>query len=271
MINPPCSLIIATYNWAPALQLCLESVLKQSLAPNEIIIADDGSGNETKDLINHYKNKFVFPVKHVWQPDEGYQLAKIRNKVFAIATSNYIVQVDGDLILHPHFIRDHVHFSKENTFVSGTRALLNKNITRKLVEEQRVPSISMLYPHFKKKYNAIYSKPLSLINDLWQRSEKNIHYVLGCNMAFWKNDLLNVNGYNEEFSGWGKEDNDIASRLINAGVKLRFLKFGAIAYHLHHKTASMVSVEKNQELFYKSKKDRITYINKGIDQYNNEL
>jgi hypothetical protein len=90
-------------------------------------------------------------------------------------------------------------------------------------------------------------------------------------MAFWKNDLLNVNGYNEEFSGWGKEDNDIASRLINAGVKLRFLKFGAIAYHLHHKTASMASVEKNQELFYKSKKDRITYINKGIDQYNNEL
>jgi hypothetical protein len=90
-------------------------------------------------------------------------------------------------------------------------------------------------------------------------------------MAFWKNDLLNVNGYNEEFSGWGKEDNDIASRLINAGVKLRFLKFGAIAYHLHHKTASMVSVEKNQELFYKSKKDRIIYINKGIDQYNNEL
>jgi glycosyltransferase involved in cell wall biosynthesis len=271
MINPPCSLIIATYNWASALQLCLESVLNQSLMPNEIIIADDGSANETKDIINHYKNKFAILLKHVWQPDEGYQLAKIRNKAFAIATSNYILQVDGDLILHPHFVRDHVNFSKENTFVSGARALLNEGITQKLIEEQNAISVSTLYPHLKKKYNAIRSKPLSLLNDLWQRSEKNMHYVLGCNMAFWKNDLLKINGYNEAFNGWGKEDNDIASRLVNAGVKLRFLKFGAIVYHLHHKTAPKLSVEKNQDLFNKSKKDRITYIKKGIDQYNNEL
>jgi cellulose synthase/poly-beta-1,6-N-acetylglucosamine synthase-like glycosyltransferase len=235
--------------------------------PNEIIIADDGSTNETKDRIDQYKNKFTIPLKHVWQPDEGYQLAKIRNKAFAMAASNYIIQVDGDLILHPHFIHDHVHFSKENTFVSGTRALINQNTTQKLIEEERVPAISILYPQLTKKYNAIYLKPLSLINDVFQKSVKNMHYVLGCNMAFWKNDLLKVNGYNEDFSGWGKEDNDIASRLINAGVKLRFLKFGAIVYHLHHKTASMLSVNKNKELFNKSKKEGITYVKKGIDQY----
>ncbi len=239
--------------------------------PNEIIIADDGSANETKELIDLYKKKFVIPLKHVWQPDEGYQLAKIRNKAFAIANANYIIQVDGDLILHPHLIRDHVHFSKENTFVSGTRALLNKTMTRKLIKEQRVPPISRLYPHVKKKYNAIHSKPLLLLNNFWQKDKKNMHYVLGCNMAFWKNDLVKVNGYNEAFIGWGKEDNDIASRLINAGVKLSFLKFGAIAYHLHHKTAPTLSVEKNEKLFNKSKNDRITYIKKGIDQYNVEL
>lgn len=271
MTNLTCSLIIATYNWVPALQLSLESVLKQSLMPNEIIIADDGSAGETKKLIELYKKKFAVPLKYVWQPDEGYQLARIRNKAFAIATSDYIIQVDGDLILHPHFIRDHLHFSKENTFVSGARALLNEEITRNLLERQQVISIPELYPHLKKKYNAVRSRPLSLLNDLWQRSGKNIHYVLGCNMAFWKKDLLKVNGYNEAFSGWGKEDNDIAARLINAGVRLRFLKFGAIVYHLHHKIASVSSVAKNEELFKKSKKDRITYIEKGIDQHTNEL
>jgi len=267
MTNPACSLIITTYNWVPALQLSLESVLRQSLMPDEIIIADDGSINETKMLIDEYKNKFPGPLKHVWQPDEGYQLARIRNKAFAQAASNYIIQVDGDLILHPHFIRDHLHFRKENTFVSGARALLNEEMTRKLIEEQNTISVSTLYPHLKKKYNALRSKPLSLLNDLWQRSEKNMHYVLGCNMAFWKKDLLKVNGYNEEFNGWGKEDNDIASRLINAGVRLRFLKFGAIVYHLHHKTLPMSSLKKNEELFKKSKKDNITYIEKGINQY----
>ena len=269
MTNPTCSLIIATYNWVPALQISFESILKQSLMPNEIIIADDGSTEETKELIDNYKKKFTIPLKHVWQPDEGYQLATIRNKAFAIATSDYIIQVDGDLILHPQFVGDHINFSKENTFVCGTRALLNEEMTQKLIKEQGTISISTLYQNLKKKYNAFRSKPLSLLNDLWQRSESNIHYVLGCNMAFWKKDLLKINGYNEVFNGWGKEDNDIAFRLTNAGIKLRFLKFGAIAYHLHHKPAVMSSLKANEELFKKSKKDKLTYIKKGIDQYSN--
>ncbi|HVE60411.1 MAG TPA: glycosyltransferase family 2 protein [Chitinophagaceae bacterium] len=265
-----CSLIIATYNWPAALQLSLESVLKQSLMPDEIVIADDGSTYETKDLIDQYKNKFAIPLKHVWQPDEGYQLARIRNKAIAVAGSNYIIQVDGDLILQPDFIKDHMRFSKENTFVSGTRALLNEKITRKLITGKQAISKSMLYPHLEKKYNALRSKPLSILNDFWQRAKNNMHYVLGCNMAFWKKDLLKVNGYNEAFSGWGKEDNDIASRLINAGVKLRFLKFGAIAYHLHHQVANLSAVLKNEELFKKSMRDKITYVQKGIDQYSSK-
>ena len=92
-------------------------------------------------------------------------------------------------------------------------------------------------------------------------------YVLGCNMAFWKEDLLKVNGYNEEFTGWGKEDNDISIRLMNAGVKLRFLKFGGIVYHLHHNERPLSRVAINEELYNESRSKKITYVPKGMSQY----
>src|ERR1700761_2184882 len=136
------SLNISTYNWPQALNLCLLSVKAQKVLPDEVIIADDGSTDETKTLIEIFQKDFSVPIKHVWQPDEGFQLAKIRNKGIAASSYEYIIQVDGDLILHPHFIADHIAFSKKNTFVSGSRVLLDKAYSAKLIESGApLPSI----------------------------------------------------------------------------------------------------------------------------------
>jgi predicted glycosyltransferase involved in capsule biosynthesis len=118
-----------------------------------------------------------------------------------------------------------------------------------------------------KRYNAIRNRGLSFAVRLFQRNKKNVHFVLGCNMAFWKKDLLKVNGYNEAFSGWGKEDNDIAARLINAGVELRFIKFGAVVYHLHHRLTERPMLQINEQLFQRSLSEKITYVPQGMDQY----
>src|SRR5438309_2028957 len=120
-----CSLIISTYNWPSALQLCLQSVLQQSVLPAEIIIADDGSTEETKTLIDHMATQCPVPLLHVWQPDEGFQLSKIRNRAIAKAAMPYIIQIDGDLLLHQHFIKDHFHIQEPGYFVSGSRVLLS--------------------------------------------------------------------------------------------------------------------------------------------------
>ena len=77
------SLIISTYNWPRALYLCLDSVMQQSVLPDEILIADDGSGMETRDVVRHFERISPVPVRHIWHEDRGFRVAAIRNKAIA--------------------------------------------------------------------------------------------------------------------------------------------------------------------------------------------
>lgn len=94
------SLLISTYNWCEALNLCLNSVLRQSQQPDEIVIADDGSREDTKLLIADFSKKSPVPIIHVWHEDIGFRKTIILNKAIAKCSSDYIIQIDGDLILH---------------------------------------------------------------------------------------------------------------------------------------------------------------------------
>lgn len=261
------SLVITTYNNPLRLNLCLQSLLQQSVLPDELLIADDGSGVATSELIAQFSSKLKINVKHVWQEDEGFQLSRIRNKAFARSECDYIIQTDGDLIFHKHFIRDHIAFAKAGCFVSGTRSNIDQHQTELLLKSGAVPPLTYYSKGLKKRYNALRIGVLRGLNAMLQTSPHNMHYVLGCNMAFWKKDLRDVNGYNELFKGWGKEDNDIAARLINAGKKLRFLKFGGIVFHLWHKGDSAVMLAENEKRFSQSIRDKLIVAEKGMDQY----
>ena len=127
------SLIIATYNWPKALELVLLSLIGQSTLPDEIIIADDGSTNETKLLIDKYQQKIK--IQHIWQKDNGFQKTSILNKAVALAKGDYIIQIDGDIVLHKHFIKDHVKTAKKKTFIHGSRVFLNKELTEKAIKK----------------------------------------------------------------------------------------------------------------------------------------
>lgn len=234
MSRPTSSLQISTYNWPAALKLVLQSVLRQKLYPDELVIADDGSGPDTKALVDDFAAKVPFPVQHVWHTDKGYCLPAIQNKAIVQSTAQYIIQVDGDCILHPLFMADHMRLAKPNTFVCGTRGMIDETMTKELIETGTLPNPLKFNNHLSKKFNTIYNPTLASLHYWFQRSRKNYLYVKGCNMAFWKTDLEKVNGHNELFIGWGKEDNDIALRLLNADVGIRFAKFSAIQYHLHH-------------------------------------
>lgn len=113
MVKPTCSLQISTYNWPAALQLCLQSVLHQIVKPDELVIADDGSGPETKIVIDKFASEVPYAVKHVWHEDKGYCLPEIQNKAIVHSSCDYIIQVDGDCILHPAFIADHLRRVKK--------------------------------------------------------------------------------------------------------------------------------------------------------------
>jgi glycosyltransferase involved in cell wall biosynthesis len=243
------------------------SVQAQSLLPSEIIIADDGSSGETAELIKDFKKKSPVVIKHIWHPDEGFQLSAIRNKGIAACTQPYIVQVDGDLILHRHFIADHLQFQKKDFFVTGSRVLLSAPTSTGLIENESLDVAKYAtgnHNFFNKFRNGLLRDLLATRYKIKGRHE---YYVKGCNMAFWKKNLLAVNGYNESFVGWGKEDSELAIRLINAGTKKLFLKMGGISYHLHHKEASRESEATNVSFMNESIQQKRKWADRGLSQH----
>jgi len=145
--------------------------------------------------------------------------------------------------------------------------MLNKEFSENILTQHTNPTVQQMLQHCTKKYNGLRIPILSYANYYLQQGIAQTKYVLGVNMAFYKEDLLAVNGYNEEFTGWGKEDNDIAVRLFMHGIKIRVIKFGANLYHIHHKGADGKQLEVNDLLYKQTLANKITFVPKGINQY----
>lgn len=266
--HPKCSLIISTYNWPEALQVCLLSVLQQSWLPAEVIIADDGSTSDTGELIDQLRSQFPIPLVHIWQPDAGFQLARIRNKAIAAARFEYLIQIDGDLILHPHFIRDHLQFSEPGNFITGSRCMLDSELSRKIIREKKA-SVSVFAKGVKNKLNGL--RIPFLAKRFTHYREEDIYYLRGCNMAFWKQDIVQINGYNEAFVGWGCEDNDIVVRLINIGLKKKTIKYSGIVFHIYHPENRRDDLKTNEALLQETLAKKTTFIEQGMNQYKHLL
>lgn len=265
---PAVSLCISTYNWPSALALCLDSILRQTHLPVEVVIGDDGSGEETRAVVDAFSRRCPVPVRHIWQPDDGFRLAQIRNKSFAASVGEYIIQADGDLVFHPRFVEDHLRFAQQGRFLAGTRSLLNEPDTKRLIAGMDVSTVPGDY-QLQKRYNAWRNMGAAHLNYQLQKGIKQVKYVLGANMSFWRKDLLAVNGYNEAFTGWGKEDNDLAIRLSNAGIQLHFLKFAAIVYHMYHKEAPKDRMSENELLLAAARQRGDSFVANGLNKYLN--
>ncbi|HIP48879.1 MAG TPA: glycosyltransferase [Lutibacter sp.] len=229
------SLIISTYSWPEALELCLNSVTKQRKKPHEVIVADDGSREKTKRVIDSYKDQLN--IVHVWHEDKGFRLAEIRNKAIKKATGKYIIQIDGDIILDKNFIKDHISFAKKGFHTRGTRVKISKKLSKKLLNGEKI-NLHFFTSGLETRENAIRFKVLTL---LLSKPKLQSSKALGCNMAFWRSDLLKINGYDNNLKGWGHEDEELCARLINISILRRKIKYNAIAYHIYH-------VERNKEL-----------------------
>ncbi|HVG12259.1 MAG TPA: glycosyltransferase family 2 protein [Flavisolibacter sp.] len=262
-----CSLLISTYNWPSALELCLMSVQAQAVLPAEVVIADDGSRADTGQLIERMQQSFPVPIKHVWHPDEGFRLSAIRNRGILACTESYIVQTDGDLILHPHYIADHLQFQKKGFFVTGSRVMLSKASTENLIANTSI-DLKKWGADQSNFFNGVRNRFVrELLAERYKMKGKYRFYVKGCNMAFWRADLLAVNGYNEAFTGWGREDSELAIRLMNAGIKKQFIKMGAVCYHLHHTVASRDLEPRNVALMEQAIEKKIILAPEGLNKY----
>jgi glycosyltransferase involved in cell wall biosynthesis len=263
------SLIITTYNWPKALRVVFESILKQTVLPLEIIIADDGSGKETKRLIEVYKDKFSIPLIHSWQEDNGFRAAESRNKAIAKANGKYIILIDGDMILHKNFIKDHINHAKKGYFIQGGRVILSKELSQEILDFNII-DFSFFHKNIKNRKNMINNKFLS---KLFSYEKNNIKGIRTCNMSFFKKDCIDINGFDNNFIGWGREDSEFIVRLLNNNIKRKNIKFNCTAYHIWHNENSRKSLKENDDILKNSIKNKVIFCNNGIAKFrkgNNE-
>jgi len=256
------SLIITTYNWKEALAAVLDSVIRQSELPDEVIVADDGSRDDTKALIETFVQDFPVPLLHSWQQDEGFQLSKSRNRAIAMASGDYLIMIDGDIVLSRDFIRSHKQAAKPGWFVQGGRVLANDDASQKIMSQNLVPHLFL--SGIRNRHNCLSNRLLSQLLSYQRDNDKSTR---GCNMAFWRDDLVQVNGFNQEFIGWGREDSEFVHRMLNAGKHRLYLKFGGIAYHLYHKEQSRASLQVNDEILEATINNKLTRCTMGLDDF----
>ena len=258
-----CSLIICTYNWPDALFIVLKSVTEQSVLPDEIIIADDGSGKTTSQVIDKFANSSKIPVIHSWQKDKGCRIPHSRNRAIARAKFEYIIMIDGDSVLDNDFIKDHKKFSQKGTYIQGSRVLLQEKFTNKIIINGKFKKPHILSNDLKNKLNMLRIPLLTSILKYFK--SQNINRIRGCNFSIYKDEIFKVNGFNESFITWGREDSEFVQRLFNIGIKKQLLKFSGIQYHLYHQEREWEN--KNDKILEDTLARDLKWCDSGIDRY----
>lgn len=257
------ALLISTYNWPEALELVLLSLENQSVKPDEVLIADDGSTETTKQLIESFQNKSEVPIRHIWHEDLGFRRSLILNKAIARSSSDYIIQTDGDCILHRDFIKDHVAMKEAKVYLYGSRVNIQEDFLMELFSKKRI--------HFGFSSKGIKKRTRNLripiFANFYKKNNELSKKLRGCNLSFWRDDFIAINGYNEEIEGWGREDSEMIVRMINNNILGKRLRYGGIIYHIWHKTANQNRFEINDSLQEKALMEGSKWCKKGIDKY----
>lgn len=262
---PKCTLVTPTYNWPEALELLLLSIKDQTYLPNEVIVADDGSKKETTALIKKFQSEFPIPLIHVWHEDNGNQKPKIMNKAIAQAKYDYIIEIDGDIIMHKNFVKDHLKYAKKGQYLFGSRVNIQKSILATIFKN-KITNFNIFSKGIKKRLR-------TLRIPIFMYFEKEHHIISkklrGCNMSFWREDFIKINGFNEGLVGWGVDDSEMIQRLHNIGIVGKRLKHTGIAFHIYHKEQDKSHIALNNALEDEVREKKIKFIDKGINQYLN--
>ncbi len=263
------SVIVSTYNWPDALKLVLTALNNQNDENFEVIIVDDGSTSATKKMIEQFKTVARFPLKHLWQEDKGFRLSRARNMGIKEASGDYIIFIDGDCIVRPKFLTNHRILAKIGHYVAGNRILLSPKFSNTLLDLKfDVSKKSLAYwlkQRFLKHINRWHTLlTIGLNSQIRYKHARKWQKAKGCNMAFWRQDLLNICGFEEEISGWGYEDSDLMIRLINHGIRRKSGYFATTVLHLWHKEADRSQEQNNLKRLNNLMKSNKAMVHKSL-------
>ncbi len=265
------SVIFSTYNSEEWLEKVVYGFSVQTFKDFEIIIADDGSREATKQLIDRLKLEIDIPIIHVWQEDNGFQKSQILNKAILASTSEYLIFTDGDCIPRQDFVEVHNNYRENGFFLSGGYFKLPMDISKAITKEdiinQRCFDVNWLkqnglpssYKNSKFTTRGFMSKFLNFLtptNASWN----------GHNASGWKKDLMAINGFNQEMQ-YGGQDRELGERLFNLGLKSKQIRYSAICVHLDHKRGYVneETWKKNHSIRENTRKNKVVKTPIGID------
>lgn len=270
MMQKNISVVISTYNSTEWLKKVIWGYNTQTYRNFEMVIADDGSSQETFDLIEQMRKEVFFPIIHIWHEDNGFQKSQILNKAIMGCTTEYILMSDGDCIPRPDFIEQHIKFREEGYFLSGgyhkLPLLLSKNISREIIYSGKCFELKWLKFNGMKisfKSSKVYSE--GLISFIFNFLTPTTPSWNGHNASGWKQDILAVNGFDERMQ-YGGQDRELGERLVNYGIQPKQIRYSTVCLHLDHPRgyATLDSINKNKNIRKETKKQLKNWTDFGI-------
>lgn len=266
------SLIVTTYNRPEALKLVLLGLSVQHPTSDfEVIIADDGSTEETAELIKQIQATLPYPLHHVWQEDQGFRAAMARNRAIAAAHGNYLIFLDGDCVPLTYFVARHQQLAERGWFVAGNRILLSQRLTHQVIQHVS-PLWTWSFPQWGLSYlrgDMNRFLPLLKLPEKIFRKHRS-HTWQGaktCNLAVWREDILRINGFDECFEGWGHEDAEFVVRLLHSGIQRKEGRFAVPVLHLWHPQQERDQEKKNWQRLEQRLLSREIVAQQGVHQY----
>lgn len=263
------SVVITTYNRPDALEAVVRACFMQNDKNFEIIIADDGSTANTLACVERLAAGAPVPLRHVWQPDQGFRAAMARNRGTLAAHGDYIVFLDGDCIPQRDFIARHRALSQPGCLVSGSRILMSERLTRRVLEDTIDVAGAGMGTRLRWRLAGDLNKTPQALGLRWPdlgrvRRSFSWRRIKSCNLGVWRSDLERVNGFDESFVGWGYEDSDLVLRLFHAGVARKDGAFATEVFHLWHREAQRDQETSNRAVVLERAQSRITQAVKGL-------
>lgn len=264
------SLIVSTYNRPQALDRVLAGIAAQVELPHEVIIADDGSGEPTRELVERWRPGFPVELRHSWQPDEGFRVAQARNRAAAIACGGWLQFIDGDCVPRPHFVARVRRLADPGWLLAGDRVLVSRRLTER-IEHERIDVHAWGIAQF---LAARGRRDLNRLTPLlywpWRLGRgiraSDWRHLRGACIGVARDDFVRINGFEQSFSGWGLEDSELAVRALNAGLRIRSGRVALGLLHLWHRENARDRLEFNERLLQEATEQRRTRARVGVAQ-----
>ncbi|GAA0189676.1 hypothetical protein GCM10009122_50220 [Fulvivirga kasyanovii] len=268
------TVIMATYNMPEWLEKVIIGYENQTYKNFDVIIADDGSGEETKKIIDAAKERSIIKINHLWHEDEGYRRQTILNRAITEAKNEYILFTDGDCIPRKDFVEVHANLAERGRFLSGGYCKLPMELS-KLISKDDILTQRCFDVKWLRENGLTGSSQLRKLGAQGKWADF-LDFVTpanasfnNCNTSAWREDLIEVNGYDERMR-YGGPDREIGERLENKGIKGKQIRHRAICVHLDHARGykTKESLERNLEIRRNTRKTGVVKTPYGIEKLN---